>query len=71
MIKNYDNFVSEQFDDFYKDLETSKKKLRLFTKFTKIETEEVKTNFTLPEPKKRFQPKIKNYKKLNNNKGIF
>ena len=71
MIKNYNNFVTEQFDDFYDDLETSKKKLKLFTKFKKIETDEVKSNFSLPQPKKKFQPKIKSYKKINNNKGIF
>jgi len=71
MIKNYNNFVTEQFDDFYDDLETSKKKLKLFTKFKKIEAEEVKTSFSLPQPKKKFQPKIKNYKKINNDKGIF
>ena len=71
MIKNYNDFVTEQFDDFYNDLETSKKKLKLFTKFKKIETDEVKSNFSLPQPKKKFQPKIKSYKKINNNKGIF
>jgi len=72
MIKNYNDFVTEQFDDFYDDLETSKKKLKLFTKFKKIETNDVTSNFSLPQPKKKFQPKIKNYKKSsNNNKGIF
>ena len=29
MIKNYNNFVTEQFNDFYDDLETSKKRLKL------------------------------------------
>jgi|TARA_Y100000389_G_C17197538_1_gene381976 hypothetical protein len=71
MIKNYNNFVTEQFDDFYNDLAISKKKLKLFTKFKKIKTDDVKTTFTLPQPKKRFQPKIKQYKKINNDKGIF
>lgn len=71
MIKNYNDFVTEQFDDFYDDLETSKKKLKLFTKFKKIETDEVKSNFSLPQPKKKFQPKIKSYKEISNNKGIF
>ncbi len=71
MIKNYNDFVTEQFDDFYDDLETSKKNLKLFTKFKKIKTDAVKTNFSLPQPKKKFQPKIKQYKKSNNNKGIF
>ena len=71
MIKKYNEFVVEQFEDFYNDLETSKKKLKLFTKFKKIETDEVKSNFSLPQPKKKFQPKIRSYKKINNNKGIF
>ena len=71
MIKNYNDFVTEQFDYFYDDLETSKKKIKLFTKFKKIEAEEVKTKFSLPQPKRKFQPKIKQYKKTNNDKGIF
>ena len=71
MIKKYNEFVVEQFEDFYNDLETSKKKLKLFTKFNKIETENVKSNFSLPQPKRKFQPKIKSYKKINNDKGVF
>ncbi len=71
MIKKYNEFVAEQFEDFYNDLETSKKKLKLFTKFNKIETENVKSNFSLPQPKRKFQPKIKSYKKINNDKGVF
>jgi len=71
MIKKYNEFVVEQFEDFYNDLETSKKKLKLFTKFKKIETDSVKSNFSLPQPKKKFQPKVKSYKKINNDKGIF
>ena len=71
MIKKYNEFVAEQFEDFYNDLETSKKKLKLFTKFKKIETDSVKSNFSLPQPKKKFQPKVKSYKKINNDKGVF
>ena len=71
MIKKYDEFVVEQFEDFYNDLETSKKKLKLFTKFKKIEADNVKSNFSLPQPKKKFQPKVKSYKKINNDKGVF
>ena len=71
MIKKYNEFVAEQFEDFYNDLETSKKKLKLFTKFKKIETDNVKSNFSLPQPKRKFQPKIKSYKKINNDKGVF
>jgi len=32
---------------------------------------EVKSSFVIPEPKKKFQPKVKGYKKINNDKGIF
>jgi len=71
MIKNYNDFVTEQFDDFYEDFEISKKRLKLFTKFSKINVNSFDSNFTLPVPKKKFQPKIKNYKKTNNDKGIF
>jgi|TARA_R110000787_G_scaffold134716_1_gene247099 hypothetical protein len=70
-IKNYNNFVSEEIDDFYKDSENSKRKLRLFSTFTKSTLGEVKSSFVIPEPKKKFQPKVKGYKKINNDKGIF
>ena len=70
-IKNYINFVNEEIDDFYDDLETSNKRLKFFANFNKSKLKDVKTNFSLPEPKKRFQPKVKNYKKSNNDKGIF
>jgi len=70
-IQKYNNFVSEEIDDFYKDLEEGSKKLRLFSKFSKSVLGEVKTSFTIPEPKKKFQPKVKGYKKINNDKGIF
>jgi len=70
-LKNYNNFVNEEIDDFYNDLETSKKRIKFFAKFSKSDLDKAKTNFSLPEPKKKFQPKIKSYKKSNNNKGIF
>jgi hypothetical protein len=70
-IKNYNNFVSEEIDDFYKDSENSKRKLRLFSTFTKSTLGEVKSSFVIPEPKKKFQPKVRGYKKINNDKGIF
>jgi len=71
-LKNYNNFVSEEVDDFYKDLENSNKKLKLFSNFNKSELADVKTNFSITEvPKKKFQPKVKGYKKINKDKGIF
>ena len=70
-LKNYIRFVNEEIDDFYNDFETSKKRLKFFAKFDKSDLDEVKTNFSLPKPKKKFQPKIKGYKKSNNNKGVF
>ena len=70
-LKKYNNFVDEEVDDFYKDLATSNKKLKLFSNFSKSVLGEVKTNFSMPEPKRSFQPKVKGYKKINNDKGIF
>jgi|TARA_R110002072_G_scaffold179715_1_gene335806 hypothetical protein len=70
-LKNYNNFVSEEIDDFHKDLEIGNKKIKFFAKFDKSDLKEVKTNFSISEPKKKFQPKIKGYKKINNDKGIF
>jgi hypothetical protein len=70
-MQKYNNFVSEELDDFYKDLAEDGKKLRLFSKFSKSVLGEVKTSFIMPEPKKKFQPKVKGYKKINNDKGIF
>ena len=70
-FKNYSNFVSEEVDDFYDDLETSKKRLKFFATFNKSELNQVKTSFSIPAPKKRFQPKVKGFKKINNDKGIF
>jgi|TARA_R110000796_G_scaffold242047_1_gene363973 hypothetical protein len=70
-FKNYSNFVSEEEDNFYDDLETSKKRLKFFATFNKSELNQVKTSFSIPAPKKRFQPKVKGFKKINNDKGIF
>jgi hypothetical protein len=70
-LKKYNNFVNEEIDDFYEDLKKSNKKLRLFSTFNKSELGETKTKFSVPIPKKKFQPKIKGFKKINNNKGIF
>ena len=70
-LKKYNNFVNEEIDDFYNDLDISNKRLKLFTTFDKSELKEVKTNFSLPTPKKKFQPKVKGYKKINKDKGIF
>ena len=70
-LKNYNNFVNEEIDDFYKDLESNSKRLKLFSTFSKSELDEVKTNFSIPAPKKKFQPKVKGFKKINKDKGIF
>ena len=70
-LKSYNNFVSEDVDDFYKDLEDSNKRLKVFSTFNKSELDEVKTNFSIPAPKKKFQPKVKGFKKINKDKGIF
>ena len=46
-IKNFDIFVNEEIDDFYKDLENSNKKLKLFSTFNKSKLSEVKTSFSI------------------------
>ena len=63
--------MAEEVDDFYKDLENSNKRLKLFATFSKSEVSQVKTNFSIPAPKKKFQPKVKGFKKINKDKGIF
>ena len=70
-LKNYNNFVSEEVDDFYKDLENSNKRLKLFATFSKSEVPQIKPSFSIPAPKKKFQPKVKGFKKINKDKGIF
>ena len=45
-IKNYTTFVNEEIDDFYDDLEKSNKKIKLLTKFSKIDANTVDTKFT-------------------------
>ena len=70
-LKNYNNFVNEEIDDFYKDLESNSKRLKLFSTFGKSELDEVKTNFSIPAPKKKFQAKVKGFKKSNKDEGIF
>ena len=70
-LKNYNNFVSEEVDDFYKDLENSNKRLKLFSTFNKSKLDNIETKFSIPKPKKRFHPKVKGFKKINNDKGIF
>ena len=70
-LKNYNNFVNEEIDDFYEDLENSNKRLKLFATFNKSKLKDVKTSFSIPVPKKKFQPKVKGFKKINKDKGIF
>jgi hypothetical protein len=70
MIKNYTEFVNEQFDDFYDDFADSQKKIKLFTKFTKSNLSHEEKGISINEPKKKFQPKIKVMSKKSD-KGIF
>lgn len=71
-LKKYDSFVNEQIEDFYGDYEDSKKRIKLFTSFTKSILSHDKKDIKIAEqPKKKFQPKIKVAKYINNDKGIF
>ena len=71
MIKKYNEFLTEELKDFFNDFEISKKKLKLFTTFSKFKGESIKKNFKITKPKKKFQPKVKGFKKINNDKNIF
>jgi hypothetical protein len=69
-LKTFEYFVSEQIEDFFDDFDDSKKNIKLFTEFSKISTQYEKTEIKVPQPKKRFQPKVRIMNKKNN-KGIF
>lgn len=67
-LKNYNSFVNEQVEDFFDDLEDSKKNIKLFTHFTKLSSTYEKTEIKFTEePKKKFQSKIKIMSKKNPN----
>jgi len=70
-IKKYESFVNEQIENFYEDYEDSQKRIRLFTSFTKSKLSHDKKDIKVDQPKKKFQPKIKMAKRINNDKGIF
>jgi|688.fasta_scaffold01148_11 hypothetical protein len=70
-IKKYESFVNEQIEDFYGDYEDSQKRIKLFTSFTKSKLSHEKKDIKVNEPKKKFQPKIRVAKRINNDKGIF
>lgn len=69
-LKTFESFVNEQVEDFFEDFEDSKKNIKLFTSFFKISTQYEKTEIKMPQPKKRFQSKVKVMNKKND-KGIF
>ena len=71
MIKKYNEFLTEELKDFFNDFEISKKKLKLFTTFSKFKGEPIEKNLKINKPKKKFQPKVKGFKKTNNDKNIF
>lgn len=70
-FKKIDFFVSEQLEDFFDDLENSKKNIKLFTAFSKISTQYEKTEIQVPVPKKKFQSKVRVMNNKKTDKGIF
>ena len=70
MIKNYFQFINEQFDDFYDDYKDSQKKIKLFTKFTSSNLQHKEKGIKVDMPKRKFQPKVRIMKKKSD-KGIF
>jgi hypothetical protein len=69
-LKILDNFVNDQIENFFDDLEDSNKRIKLFTSFSKISCKYEKTEINVSQPKKKFQSKIKLMNKKSNN-GIF
>lgn len=69
-IKTFESFVNEQLDDFFEDLNDSKKNIKLFTTFSKILAKYENTEIKMTQPKQKFQTKIRTMNKRNN-KGIF
>lgn len=63
--------VSDQIESFFEDFETSKKNIKLFTKFLSVNAQYDKVNITIPEPQKKFHSKIKVMNKKSNKGGIF
>lgn len=70
-LKIYDTFVNEQIDDFFDDLETSKKRIKLFTTFSKISCNYETTNIKISLPKQKFQSKVKLINKKSTKGNIF
>ena len=72
MIKKYETFVSEEYDGFYDDLETSNKNIKLLSKFkSTIGRVEIQSEFDPGKPKAKFKPQMKTFKKTNDKNGIF
>jgi flavodoxin len=69
--KTLNEFVEDELNDFFEDVETSKKNIKLFTVFSKIDYTYDKTNIKIiNRVKPKFVPKVKIVKK-HNDKGIF
>jgi uncharacterized protein (DUF2236 family) len=69
-LKKIEYFVNEQLEYFFEDFEDSKKNIKLFPSFSKISTQYEMTEIKIPQPKKKFQPKVRAMNK-NSDKGIF
>lgn len=66
-LAQYDSFILEQMDSFFKDLDDSKKNIKLFTSFEPSHCNYTKTDIIVADPKRRFYPKIKTTIKKHNN----
>jgi len=73
MIENNFLNVSKEIDDFFDDYESSKKRIKLLSKFSssEINFETKELDIEVPKRKKVFKAKVKTYKKGNNSKNIF
>ena len=69
-FKIINEFVSDQTEIFFGDLEDSNKRIKLFTSFSRISLQYENTEMKFSQPKKKFQSKVKIMNKKSNT-GIF
>jgi hypothetical protein len=69
-FKIINEFVSDQTENFFGDLEDSNKRIKLFTSFSRISLQYENTEMKFTQPKKKFQSKVKIMNKKSNT-GIF
>jgi len=70
-IKKYNDFLNENMEEFYKDLDDSRKHIKLFVDFESNNSLSYSgKTFKVKSTKKKFKPSVKQFKKQSD-KNIF